>query len=149
MNWARHFVLVTGYGTIFTLVVIFLPWFQVEDNGFHWTSLLGYYATVVLLGSTGWMLVDRIGKRSEMHRFSQLSDWLFPVLLFLTALSGIALHIVRLWNLPMPTYTLYTIHLAIAAPMLIVEVPFGKWAHLLYRPLALYVAAAANYKESI
>jgi hypothetical protein len=25
--------------------------------------------------------------------------------------------------------------------MLVVEVPFGKWSHLLYRPLALYLAA--------
>ncbi len=149
MHWLRHLVLVTGYGTIFTLVVIFLPWFQVEDTGFHWTSLLGYYSTVVLLGSTGWILLDRMGKRSEMHRFSELSDWLFPVLLFLTALSGIALHIVRLANEPMATYTIYTVHLAIAAPMLIVEVPFGKWAHLLYRPLALYIAAAVNRSEAM
>jgi hypothetical protein len=28
----------------------------------------------------------------------------------------------------------------IAVPMLVVEVPFGKWSHLLYRPLALYLA---------
>jgi hypothetical protein len=25
--------------------------------------------------------------------------------------------------------------------MLVVEVPFGKWAHLMYRPLALYLVA--------
>jgi hypothetical protein len=25
--------------------------------------------------------------------------------------------------------------------MLVVEVPFGKWAHLFYRPLAIYLAA--------
>jgi hypothetical protein len=28
--------------------------------------------------------------------------------------------------------------------MLAVEVPFGKWAHLLYRPLAAGLAAAAE-----
>ena len=78
-NWARHLVLVSGYATIFILVVVFLPWFQVQDHSFHWTSLLGYYASAVLLGATAWMIADRIGKRGEMHRFSQLSDWLFPV----------------------------------------------------------------------
>jgi hypothetical protein len=36
---------------------------------------------------------------------------------------------------------MYTVHMAIAVPMLVVEVPFGKWAHLLYRPLAIYVDA--------
>jgi hypothetical protein len=29
----------------------------------------------------------------------------------------------------------------IAVPMLVVEVPFGKWNHLLFRPLAQYLVA--------
>lgn len=141
-NWWRHLVLVTGYGTMFTLVVVFLPWFQVEDKSVHWTSYLGYYCTAVLLATTAWIVLDRIRKRTEMHRFSHLSDWLFPILLFLTAFSGILLHIFRVLDRPMPTYGLYVAHLGIAVPMLVVEVPFGKWAHLLYRPLAIFVVAA-------
>ncbi len=140
-NWVRHLLVASGYVTMFTLVVVFLPWFQVENSSIHWTSLLGYYATAVLLAGTGWMLVDRIKKRGEMHQFSQLSDWLFPILLFLTALTGILLHVLRVMNFAMATYLAYTVHMAIAVPMLAVEVPFGKWAHLLYRPLAIYVAA--------
>ena len=140
-NWVRHLVLVSGYATIFILVVVFLPWFQVEDHSFHWSSLLGYYASAVLLGAAAWMIADRLGKRGEMHRFSELSDWLFPGLLFLTALTGTLLNVFRLLDWPMPTYVLYMVHLAVAVPMLVVEVPFGKWAHLLYRPLAIYIAA--------
>lgn len=140
-NWVRHLFLVTGYGTMFTLVVVFLPWFQVDNSSIRWTSLLGYYATAVLVGATVWMLIDRIRKHGEMHRFSHLSDWLFPILLFLTAVTGILLHVLRVMDLPMATYVMYTVHMAIAVPMLAVEVPFGKWAHLLYRPIAIYVAA--------
>jgi nitrate reductase gamma subunit len=139
-NWVRHLFLVSGYATIFTLVVVFLPWFQVQDSSFHWTSILGYYSTAVLLITTSWMVLDRIGKRTEMHRFSHLSDWLFPILLFLTAVTGILINIFRLMNLPMPTYVTYVVHMAIAVPMLVVEVPFGKWSHLLYRPLGIFVA---------
>jgi ferredoxin len=146
-NWARHFLLVTGYATMFTLVVVFLPWFQVEDTSFHWTSILGYYATLAMLGSTAWMIRDRVGKTTQMHRFSHLSDWLFPILLFLTALTGIMLHVFRLMDLPMAVYVLYVVHLAIVVPMLVVEVPFGKWAHLLYRPLAIYVVAVRRQAE--
>ena len=40
----------------------------------------------------------------------------------------------------MGTYVMYVIHLAIAVPMLIIEVPFGKWSHLFYRPLAIFLA---------
>jgi hypothetical protein len=40
------------------------------------------------------------------------------------------------------------VHLMIAVPMLVVEVPFSKWSHLLYRPLALYLLAVHNYARS-
>ena len=140
-HWLRHLLLVTGYGTMFALVVVFLYWFQVEDASFHWTSLLGYYGTLVLLGATSWIALDRLQKKDQIHKYSDLADWLFVTLLFLTGLSGILLHVARLLNLPMPTYVMYVAHLMIAVPMLAVEVPFGKWAHLLYRPLAVYLAA--------
>ncbi len=143
-NWLRHVFLVSGYATMFILVVLFLPWFQVENSSIHWTSFLGYYATAVLLATTAWILFDRIRKNTEMHRFSHFSDWLFPILLFLAAFTGILLHILRVLNQPMPTYVIYVVHLAIVVPMLVVEVPFGKWGHLLYRPLAIYVAAVRS-----
>ncbi len=147
-NWLRHFVLVTGYATMFTLVVVFLPWFQIEDSSFHWTSFLGYYATAALVIATLWIMADRIAKSSEMHRFSHLSDWLFPILLFLTALSGILMNLFRIAGLPMATYVTYEVHLMIAVPMLAVEVPFGKWAHLVYRPLAIYLAGVTQRARS-
>jgi hypothetical protein len=39
----------------------------------------------------------------------------------------------------MATYITYVVHLAVAVPFLVVEVPFGKWAHMLYRPFAAYL----------
>jgi ferredoxin len=140
-HWLRHVALVSGYGTMFVLVVVFLYWFQVEDASFHWTSLLGYYSTLVLLGSTIWIIHDRLEKKDQIHKDSDLADWLFVGLLLLTSLSGILLHLFRLLDLPMPTYIMYVVHLMIAVPMLMIEVPFGKWAHMLYRPLAIYLSA--------
>jgi quinone-modifying oxidoreductase, subunit QmoC len=148
-NYVRHLFLVSGYAIMFTMVVVFLPWFQVQDHSFHWTSILGYYATAVLLGAAAWMIFDRIGKRTEMHRFSHLSDWLFPILLLLTAATGIVQHSFRLLDWAMATYVMYVVHLAIAVPMLVVEVPFGKWSHLLYRPLAIYVATVTRQVDGI
>ncbi len=138
-RWFKHFLLVTAYGTMFLLVVLLLPWFQMDTSEFNWVSLLGYYATFILLYVTGDMMISRFRKKEEIHKFSHLSDWMFLILLFLTALTGIALHLFRLLDLPFPTYYMYVIHLAIAVPMLVVEVPFSKWAHLLYRPLAIYL----------
>ena len=59
-------------------------------------------------------------------------------MLFATALSGILVHIFRYMGLPLATYYTYVIHLAILTPMLVLEVPFGKWSHLAYRPFAIY-----------
>ena len=64
---------------------------------------------------------------------------MFLILLFLTALTGILMHFFRISDWAMGTYYMYVIHMAFVAPLLILEVPFMKWAHLMYRPLALYL----------
>lgn len=146
-RWLKHFILVSGYLTMLALVMVFIRWFQVDDSSWHFTALFGYYATGTLMFVTGEMLISRLKKKGHAHQYSQLSDWLFLILLFLTALSGIILHIVRLMGLPITTYITYVIHLAIVVPMLVIEVPFGKWAHLFYRPLAIFLSTVKEKAE--
>jgi Fe-S oxidoreductase len=141
-RWLKHFVLVTGYMTMMTLIIGCIRWFQVDDSSWHFTSIFGYYATAVLLYLTVDMFRSRQQKKAAIHRFSQPTDWLFLVLLFFTTLSGILMHIIRLAGWPLGTYVMYVIHLAIAVPMLVIEVPFGKWSHLFYRPLAIFLTSA-------
>ncbi|MBU1056186.1 MAG: 4Fe-4S dicluster domain-containing protein [Proteobacteria bacterium] len=143
-RWVKHFILVTGYLTMMTLIIICIRWFQVDDSSWHFTSIFGYYATAVLLFITVEMFLSRMKKQETIHRYSELSDWLFLILLFLTTLTGIMMHIVRLAGWPMGTYVIYVIHLAIAVPMLVIEVPFGKWSHMFYRPLALFLSAVKD-----
>jgi len=122
------------------LIVFFLYWFQTDAIYplYHPQRWLGYYATIVLLLGAGRALWGRIMKDAQMYRFSHPSDWIFPILLLVVASTGILQHAFRYWGLPLATYYTYVIHLAFTAPMLILEVPFGKWAHLYYRPLAVY-----------
>jgi len=141
MRWLQHFLLVTGYATMFLLVVAFLPFFQRGGAEFHWTALFGYYATAVLLWVTVAAMRSRWRKTEQIHKFSQITDWMFLILLFLTSLSGIVLHLARLLDWPLATYVLYVIHLMIAVSMLVIEVPFGKWLHLVFRPVAKYMVA--------
>jgi len=138
-RWLKHFLLVTGYMTMMTLIIVFIRWFQVDDSSWHFTSIFGYYATGVLLFITVEMFRSRLKKEEAIHRYSELSDWLFLILLFFTTLTGIIMHIFRLAGWPMGTYVSYVIHLAVAVPMLVIEVPFGKWSHLFYRPLAIFL----------
>jgi len=139
-RWLKHFLLVSGYVLMLFLVVVLLLWFQ-TDNIYpitHPQRWLGYYATAVLLFGTVEIIIGRIKKREQIHRFSDFSDWMFPILLLLTTVTGILVHIFRYMGLPLATYYMYAVHLVIAVAMLAIEVPFGKWAHLLYRPLAIY-----------
>lgn len=152
MLWLKHFLLVTGYGTMLLLVVVFLPWFQRDGADFHFTAIFGYYGTVMLLAVTLLAVHGRLRKTEQIHKHSHVTDWMFLVLLFLTSLTGIALHVFRLLDLPWPTYVLYVVHLMIAVPMLVIEVPFGKWLHLGFRPMAQYLAAvhdAAREQQAI
>jgi hypothetical protein len=147
-KWFLHFLLVTGYATMLLLVVAFLPYFQREDAQFHYTALFGYYGTATILGVTAVAMYSRLKKKEQYHKFSHVSDWTFLVLLFLTALSGIVLHLFRLFDMPWPTYVLYVLHLMIAVPMLVVEVPFGKWNHLAFRPIAQYLVAVREAAQA-
>ena len=141
----------SGYALMLVLVIFFLPWFQTDEVHpiYHPQRWLGYYATIVLFFGAGSAIWGRIRKERQMHRFSHPSDWIFPILLLLVTLTGILQHIFRVSGLPLATYYTYIVHLAFAAPMLILEVPFGKWAHLYYRPLAIYFQSVKNKAKEI
>lgn len=138
--WIDHMILVSGYVLMLIIIVFFLRWFQ-TDNIYPWyhpQRWLGYYATIALLYGAGRAIWGRIRKNNQMHRFSHPSDWIFPILLILVTLSGILVHSFRYIGWPLATYYTYVIHLSMLVPMLILEVPFGKWSHLAYRPVAIY-----------
>ena len=138
-----HWLLALGYVIMSIILVFFLRWFQTDTIYpiYHPQRWLGYFATVFLIYGSAVILIGRISKSREIYKFSELSDWTFPILLLLTALSGIAVHIFRYMELPLATHYTYALHLVICTPMLVITVPFGKWAHVVYRPLALYLQA--------
>lgn len=138
--WVGHLLLMTCYSIMFALIVVVLPLFQIEEikPWYNWQRLLGYYATFGILFFLTIATIGRIRKTDLKFKFSHPTDWLFIVMLGLTTISGILVHIFRLSGLPLATYIIYVLHLAILVPMILVEVPFSKWSHLAYRPFAVY-----------
>jgi ferredoxin len=142
-RWLKHVLLASGYVTMLVLVVGLLWWFQTDNiyplyNPQRW---LGYYATIVLVYGSSEILVGRFRKREELHRFSHPTDWLFPAFILVSSVTGILVHIFRYAGWPWPTYTMYVIHLMAVFAMLDTEVGIGKWTHLVYRPMAMYLDA--------
>ena len=142
-RWLKHLFLMSGYGTMLLLIMGFLWWFQTDEiyPFYHPQRWLGYYATIALIFGSVEILVSRAKKREQMHRFSHHSDWLFPLFILVAAVTGILVHSFRYAGWPWPTYIMYVIHIAAIVSMLDTEVGIGKWAHLFYRPLAMYLEA--------
>lgn len=141
MQWFVHLLIMTGYASVFLLVVVFIRWFQRDEiyNFWHPIRLVGYYSTFAIMYGTTYAIIGRLKKSKAPYKNSHPTDWMFLILLQLTTLTGIFIHFTRLLDWPAPTYVLYVIHMMVAIPMLVLEVPFAKWAHLAYRPVVIYL----------
>lgn len=147
MQWFVHLMIMTGYASVFLMVVVFIRWFQRDVPEYplwHPIRLLGYYSTFAIMYGTTYAIIGRLKKSKPVYANSHGTDWMFLILLQLTTLTGIFIHFTRLLNLPAPTYALYVIHMMVAIPMLVLEVPFAKWAHLAYRPLVVFLLAVKD-----
>jgi quinone-modifying oxidoreductase, subunit QmoC len=139
--WVVHFVLVASYVSLFVLIVFFVEQMQ-SGPAIDWrVHGIGYAATLGLVGATIVMLHGRLRPSAPIHRHSHESDWIFLGLLLFVALTGVAQHVLHRSGAEVAANLMYVVHLMGAVPMLVVEVPFGKWAHMAYRPLAMYFAA--------
>ena len=140
-QWFVHLLIMTGYSVVFLLVVVGIRWFQRDEIYAFWhpVRLLGYYATFAILYGVTYAIMGRLKKSKSVYEHTHSTDWAFLILLWLTTFTGILIHFTRLLELPLTTYYIYVIHLMIAVPMLVIEVPFAKWTHQLYRPLILYL----------
>ena len=149
--WTNHLILVIGYGTMFALIVVFLGWFQTDNIYpiYHPQRWLGYLAAGALIYGGITAILGRIRKEHEMHKHSHPSDWLFPILLVLLSLSGLTIHFLRYAGLPLATYYSYVAHLVIMMMLYVTVGPMGKWAHLLYRPFALYFQAVREKADEV
>jgi heterodisulfide reductase subunit C len=82
-------------------------------------------------------------RRDEQHiRFSHFTDWAFVLLLFLSGISGLLLTTTLYTNSNLAGYTLYAFHLVVVFDLMVLA-PFTKFAHAIYRPLAIWMNEAA------
>jgi ferredoxin len=139
-RWSKHMFLASGCMAMLVLLVFWVRWFQTDKiyPVYHPQRWIGYVAAAFLIFGTVDILLGRLKKEKEIHKTSDFLDWTFPILLLATTVSGIVVHILRISGLELATHYSYAVHLMISVPMLVIEMPFGKWTHMIYRPLALY-----------
>ena len=139
-RWPKHFLLGVGCMVMLVLMVFFLRWFQTDMVYplYYPQRWVGYLAAAFMIFGSVDILIGRIRKKREIHKSSDFRDWNFPILILATSVSGIAVHILRIAELELAAHYAYSIHMMICVPMLVIEMPFGKWTHMIYRPLAIY-----------
>jgi len=103
------------------------------------TRLLGTLAGLLMMYGTSFALVERWRKPDKYASHSLLSDWLFLLLLWIAGLTGFVLE-VALYLPAMSTwgYIVFLAHVVVSMEV-IVLLPFTKFAHSIYRPVALLV----------
>jgi nitrate reductase gamma subunit/ferredoxin len=107
------------------------------------TRLLGTLAGVLVVFGTIRALVWRVEKPEKYSSHSLLSDWLFLWLLLLVTVTGFVVEIAL--YLPQGTVWVYVVFLVhvILGMEIVLLFPFTKFAHAVYRPVALLVQELA------
>jgi len=100
--------------------------------------LLGTLAGAALIYGTTVMIVRRLRKSDRSSLHSTTSDWTLLSMLWVAGLTGFALELgLYLPQAPAWGYPMFLIHVGVAMALVLL-VPFGKFAHVLYRPVALF-----------
>ena len=145
--WVVHLALMLSYVTMLVLIMFFLYRMQ-SGPAIDWrVHAFGYLASIGLIVAVILNLRGRVKKDSPSHMHSHESDWMFLYLLLWVAVTGVLQNILHRSGLDEAANVMYIIHLMGVVPMLVLEVPFGKWAHLAYRPLAIYFSTVTAHAE--
>lgn len=142
-RWLGHEFLAVGTVMMLAIKVFALRWFQTDNIYpiYHPQRWLGYLAAGFILYGIADIFNCRLRAHKEICKETHFPDLVFPILLLLTAISGLAAHVFRYLGFGLTCHFIYAAHVVIATPMLLVEMSFGKWSHMVYRPLALYFLA--------
>jgi ferredoxin len=138
-RWA-HLAVSWGFMGMFLATCIILA------VDYHWIPLPRWVSLVVgstsgaaTLAGLSYYGYLRLARRSEYAKRSHQSDWVFLALLVLSVVSGYVMVAFRFLHMPMAAYGTFAFHLVFVFNLL-VSLPFTKFAHIVYRPVALWLA---------
>jgi nitrate reductase gamma subunit len=105
------------------------------------TRLIGTFSGLLFTYGVSVLLVKRWRASDKAYSYSRPSDWIFLTLLWFSGITGFILEIAL--YLPQPPiwgYWMFLFHVAVSMTLLLL-LPFTKFAHSLYRIIALYFHA--------
>jgi ferredoxin len=105
------------------------------------TRFIGTLAGPLFTYGVSTLLIKRWRAVDKAHGYSRPSDWIFLTLLWFSGITGFVIEIaLYLPQPPMWAYWMFLFHVAVSMTLLLL-LPFTKFAHSLYRIIALYFHA--------
>ena len=145
-RWFMHWSIMWGFIGLAAATGLDYVWMIFGDkipgqpDPLWWPNrLLGNISGLLLIYGTASAIFSRITKPDKYSSHSLLSDWLFLWLLLFTGITGFIVEITI--YLPMGTtwgYIIFLIHVVLGMEIVFL-LPFTKFAHAMYRPLALLI----------
>jgi heterodisulfide reductase subunit C len=144
-RWFIHFATMWGFLGLLgaTMLDYGLAFFNVVPTGtpepiYYPVRLLGTLSGALLVFGTTIFIYRRLARSDRSSKHSTTSDWTFLLMLWLAGLTGFALELgLYLPEAPAWGYPMFLLHVGVAMALVLL-VPFGKFAHVFYRPVALF-----------
>ncbi len=140
--WFVHFSIMAGF---FGLLAATTLDYAFKDPDVHvpiWAPirLLGTLAGILFVYGTTTAIVRRFKQTDPSTERSSFADWVFLLLLWATGVSGFVIEIAIYLDIAGGTilYGFFLLHIVLALELLLL-LPFSKFAHSIYRPLALLI----------
>lgn len=109
--------------------------------------LLGTIAGLFFVYGITALIIKRWKKIDAAHSISRASDWFFLIMLWLAGVTGFIIEIgLYLPEPPIWGYWIFLFHIVISLELLLL-LPFSKFAHAIYRIVALYINALKPIPE--
>ena len=134
------FILLLGVTVVAIINVMF---FKYPMKIWHPAKIVGNIASLFLFFGLGVMIFIRLFNKKTIGN-SNYSDWFFLISIFLLTLSGSLTEFARFGNWEQ-AYYIYLIHL-ILVWVVFINLPYSKFAHIIYRTTALVYARSRGRK---
>jgi ferredoxin len=153
-RWLIHALTIWGFLGLFSATI--LDWglalIGVKATGtpiplWYPSRLIGTLAGIALVYGVSMFMVNRVRQVNRAAQFTTASDWLLLVLLWITGATGFFIEVaLYLPNAPAWGYWVFLFHVSVAMELMLL-LPFTKFAHAMYRPVALFFYALAADKS--
>ncbi len=144
-RWFVHFATMWGFlGLLgatmldYGLELLGLRATGTPESIFYPVRILGTLAGIALLYGTSVLIARRVRKADRSSLHSTVSDWSFLAMLWVAGATGFVLELaLYVPASPVWAYPVFLLHVGVAMALVLL-VPFSKFAHVMYRPVALF-----------